>query len=1038
MGEPIELTIADDDPELLEKIVDHFTARMRSGEHPSITEYQDRFPAHRDEIDDLLSSVAMIEQLKPNSASNTDGRPLLDKVASLKQIGNYKIVREVGRGGMGVVFEAIHESLGRQVALKVMPTPLVNSQKYIERFQREAKAAAKLHHTNIVSVFGVGEGEGYHFYVMDFIDGQTLSQIVDGLANSGSAFKDSTTARQDNTRLNASTRDALRKPNESESSGSGCATNSLNSNGFKTNGSSASSDSADLSNDYLVPIPKQKQNPEHFRWAAKIGASLADAIVYAHQNKILHRDIKPSNVVLDHKGVPWITDFGLAKDDANEINLTKTGDVIGTPRYLAPESLEGKYDQRSEVYCIGLTLYEMATLQPAYAKGTTAEVIRAIATTKPTPPRKINSKIPIDLSTIIEKAIESEPANRYQTASQLHSDLVAFLDDRPIDARPPSMFENTARWGRRNPLAAVLSAVSALLLGLVAVSASIGYLYTNHAYKEEAKRSAELSRQTNLAQSETEKAKEQFTRAEANVAIAIEAFDEMFSQVVSRGSSRGLNIEGFDELMGVETNVTRKDAAFLKKLLDFYDRFATENADNESLRKESARAFRRAGNIYQLVGDYALANDAYKKSVDLYQQLYDESSSWQELSDKDEAENDYELELKELLISLVQTKSEYSRSLGRVNQSNSGDSPNRRGTAWTDSGKQNKEAIAILKDLPTEQLDDRLTFELAKTLNTLGSSNSLRSILSSGNSRRPPGPSRFNFFPRQFNGQPNGKGQGRPDDARGSRGNELRKGKLGGGKQGGGGGKQNGGKQGGNRYRGDGTRPEGLRGSDPRRGGGRSVGRMVNSLSSQSLDLLDELVKANPDNIDYRSARANTYCSLAWSLLHPSPDRAREMRQLAISELESLIEIEPENPSYRFRLAMVCLVRDVSKSDDEEDKLLNRALKLTEELTTQLPDVPDYHALNGSAWCQKAEVMVNNLELKPALDVLLEAKKSFDQVAELLPANSPKHRLYRVLYFSLDDLAKASREQREMSILKQASALRGELPVKSNQDRPRR
>ena len=171
------------------------------------------------------------------------------------------------------------------------------------------------------------------------------------------------------------------------------------------------------------------------------------------------------------KGVVWITDFGLAKDSSNELNLTKTGDVIGTPQYLAPESLEGKYDQRSETYCLGLTLYELVSLQPAYAAGSTAEVIRAIATTSPTSPRKINPRIPRDLSTIINKAVSRDPNLRYQTAADLRSDLLAFVEDRPISARQPLFFETMIRWSRRNPLPAALTAISLLLLTLVAISA---------------------------------------------------------------------------------------------------------------------------------------------------------------------------------------------------------------------------------------------------------------------------------------------------------------------------------------------------------------------------------------------------------------------------------------------------------------------------------------------------------------------------------------------------------------------------------------
>ena len=134
----------------------------------------------KDEIEELLASVAMIEQLKGSSEPQPNNKQLLDSVSRLSSIGSYRLVREIGRGGMGVVFEAVHESLGRRVALKIMPTPLVNGDKYVERFKHEAQSAAKLHHTNIVGVFGVGESDGFHYYVMDFIDGQSLSEIIGG------------------------------------------------------------------------------------------------------------------------------------------------------------------------------------------------------------------------------------------------------------------------------------------------------------------------------------------------------------------------------------------------------------------------------------------------------------------------------------------------------------------------------------------------------------------------------------------------------------------------------------------------------------------------------------------------------------------------------------------------------------------------------------------------------------------------------------------------------------------------------------------
>ena len=382
MSNTEQLNLSSSNSNLLDQVVEEFTQRLRSGEHPSIAEYQEKYPKLKTELEEILVSVTMIEQLKPSATSATehDG---LDEVSSLQKIGDYTITDELGRGGMGIVFAATHDSLGRKVAIKVMPTPLVNTDKHIQRFKREAKAAAKLHHTNIVSVFGVGESDGYHYYVMDRIDGRTLSEIVAGLSESFS----SVSSRVDETQAENSVSAELDPTVDSH----------LAFEDLSQNPEIDSSTQVQIRH----PILPAKLSSSHFLWAARIGANVADALWYAHQSNILHRDIKPSNMILDRNGVVWITDFGLAKDSSSELNLTQTGDVVGTPRYLAPESLEGQYDQRSEVYCLGLTLYELATLQSAYQIGTTAEIIRAIATSSPTSPRKVNPKIPIDLSTIL-------------------------------------------------------------------------------------------------------------------------------------------------------------------------------------------------------------------------------------------------------------------------------------------------------------------------------------------------------------------------------------------------------------------------------------------------------------------------------------------------------------------------------------------------------------------------------------------------------------------------------------------------------------
>ena len=971
---PNDRSLAGSGP-ILEKIVEQFTARLRAGEHPAIAEYQEMHPRLKNEIEDLLASVAMIEQLKSNPSNPADkNRRSLDDVSSLEQIGDYRIEREIGRGGMGIVFEAVHESLGRRVAIKVMPTPLVNREKYVERFKRESQAAARLHHTNIVGVFGVGDGDGFHYYVMDLVDGQTLSEVVHGLNPSelaGSTRKIDETCLKDTS--NANSPAAIR---------TGPGTDSRLEMDSPRLGSSQ--DSSRLNSQLAQPATLK-----HFRWAARIGANIADALSYAHATNILHRDIKPSNIILDRKGVVWITDFGLAKDSSNELNLTKTGDVIGTPQYLAPESLEGVYDRRSEVFCVGLTLYELATLQPAYASGTTAEVIRAIATTSPVSPRKINPKIPFDLSVIIEKAVARDPNSRYQSAKELRNDLHAFVANRPISARPPSTFENVVKWGRRNPLVAGLSAVSVLLLMMVAVSASVGILYTTDALKK-----AVVARED--AEEFAEKMETQYARAEANIEVTIKAFDEMFKQVVARGASvtGEVDIDGFEELMGIETSLTQKDAEFLEKLLAFYDQFATQNADNESLKNESAKAFRRVANIYQLIGDIDRSIDAYQKSIQLYTQILTQNPN-----------------SKETLIALVQTKNELSRSC--------------RSHDGREAFEQYKSAIALLNEVPSDQLDDELNLEKAKTLNSLGSSAAMATVMfnsgsfgreQSGRERsgrewqtgdRPPRPPRNNesrqlpgwlesylrSLPRGPSGHPRPPG---PENGRGPKG----------------------------------RRPD--RGGDyGRAGSSGQLARLTNFYSKEALEILNALIEKAPDNTEYRWARANCYCNLAATLMGPDLQRAREMRNLAIEELESLIELDPGNSGYRYRLVMAYSLGDRSATTEDEQQLFKKSIQIAEELKDQFPQVLDYHLLYGSVRTQLAGKQIKKGELDAALESLKIAMASFEYVRNLSPLDRTYKRTVGVIGSQFHSLIEAAEAQGETDIARESKVLAAQVRMRA-------
>ena len=301
----------------LDRLLEEYCERARRGEQPTIEEYIALRPDLAEDIRLLFPASLAMEDLA--------GAASAEEPAAPARIGDYRIVREIGRGGMGIVYEAVQESLDRRVALKVLPRSLLSDGSGLERFRREARSAARLHHTNIVPIFAVGEEAGLNYYAMQFIDGRSLDAILEAAKHGGGAGS----TFPDLTPLEREIRDETRE----------------------RGGSSGASS------------PERR----HHRAVAEVGLQAAEALAYAHAQGLLHRDIKPSNLLLDRLGTVWITDFGLAKADEGPHGtpaLTQAGDIIGTIAYLAPERLEGKADARSDVYALGLTLHELLTLEP--------------------------------------------------------------------------------------------------------------------------------------------------------------------------------------------------------------------------------------------------------------------------------------------------------------------------------------------------------------------------------------------------------------------------------------------------------------------------------------------------------------------------------------------------------------------------------------------------------------------------------------------------------------------------------------------------
>jgi serine/threonine protein kinase len=449
---------------VLERLAEEFVERHRRGERPALSEYADRHPDLAADIRDLFPALVQIEHLKPAAGDLTgafvaESGPAADHTP--ERLGEYRILRQVGQGGMGVVYEAEQESLGRHVALKVLPRQALLKATYLERFRREAKAAANLHHTNIVPVFGVGECDGTHYYAMQFIRGEGLDKVLRDLRRLRATPGGPTVAAEasDESVAHSLLRGRFAAPAAAPAAGPpGCPALS-------------SGTAADGSHGYST-LSAGGPEAHYFRGIARVAVQVADALAYAHRQGILHRDIKPSNLLLDQQGTVWVTDFGLAKAEGTD-DLTQTGDIVGTIRFMAPERFDGRSLPQSDVYALGATLYELLTLRPAFDDVNKARLVEKVLHEPPVPPRKLDPRIPRDLETVVLKCLAKDTAERYASAGSVAEELRRFLADRPILARRSNWREQTWRWCRRNPAVAGLLAAVAVsrLLGTIVATA---------------------------------------------------------------------------------------------------------------------------------------------------------------------------------------------------------------------------------------------------------------------------------------------------------------------------------------------------------------------------------------------------------------------------------------------------------------------------------------------------------------------------------------------------------------------------------------
>jgi tetratricopeptide (TPR) repeat protein len=347
---------------------------------------------------------------------------------------------------MGVVYEAEQMSLGRRVALKVLPLAATLDPRQLQRFRNEAHAAAQLQHRHIVPIHCVGSERGIHYYAMQYIDGLTLAAVIDQLRQQAAQAGGSQPLPATEVHL----------PGPSTPHG-------------RPGTTPAAASPADRGRPDTGLIAQCSVGSAAYCGAvARLGEQAAEALQHAHDMGVIHRDVKPGNLMLDAGGHLWVTDFGLARV-SQERNLTLTGDLVGTLRYMSPEQALGQkaaVDHRSDVYSLGATLYEMLTLRPACEGATAQALLRQITGEEPRPPRRLNKAIPVDLETIVLKAMAKAVADRYATAADMADDLRRCLEHRPIRAKRPTLPHRLRKWCRRHR---VLVSAAAAVLVLAAV-----------------------------------------------------------------------------------------------------------------------------------------------------------------------------------------------------------------------------------------------------------------------------------------------------------------------------------------------------------------------------------------------------------------------------------------------------------------------------------------------------------------------------------------------------------------------------------------
>jgi serine/threonine protein kinase len=601
---------ADEDLTQLDVIAEEFLERCRRGEDPSVVDYAARYPQWAADIREMFPTIMAVEQAKREDDPTVHAAPAGAPDVALERLGDFRIVREIGRGGMGVVYEAEQESLGRRVAIKILPNQFVGDAPRRKRFEREARMAAKLHHTNIVPIFGVGEHDGNHYYVMQRIHGVGLDAVFRALVSQPTAVVHDATGLVELTRAILSRSSDLRDMSSGALDAGAASSSTTATANVAMLAAASGSGRENRRREPSYSASGRAIQPRYWQSVARLLAQAADALAYAHSQGVLHRDVKPANLLLDERGTLWVADFGLATvlDPAER---SQAGDFAGTLRYMAPERFNGTGDARSDVYALGVTLYELATLETAFASHDGRSVIRAVLDKPLPPPRSICPTMPRDLETILLKATAREPQQRYETAAALRDDLRRFADDLPILARRISAAERFVRWAKRNRALAASLALVFVLLAVIATVSSVAYFRVSNAERGLA---TALDGQTR-----------QRERAEATLHVAESALDRVFDSFAPQSALGASVTTDDDQEVALDTRremvVSPETAELLTSMLDYYRRLADQEGGSRVLLRKTASAQARVGEIYERLGRFDEARAALAESIGRWTKL---------------------------------------------------------------------------------------------------------------------------------------------------------------------------------------------------------------------------------------------------------------------------------------------------------------------------------------------------------------------------------------------------------------------------------